>query len=331
MRSPMRENGAMTILLVTTILSATAVAGLVWYAGHTRRARFDAAEIMLSHTMKLQELTAALSEARTEEEVAEVVLAKGLGVVESIRGVVARVDGERFEILRARGYPPDVEARLRELTHDIESPISVAVTSGEPVWFESTEAQRARFPGVHLHLGIPVPEASVCVPLRYRGENVGALVMIFADASAFGAAKKAFTLLLAQAAADALFRARSYDVERAARQGAETLAKARADVLGVVAHDLRNPLNLIMSSSSSLLELDNLSAEQRRKMMEITLRATRRMNRLIADLLDATRLQAGRLSLDLADIDAARIVREADEAFITAAAERHIELRARPP
>src|SRR3954464_13655852 len=108
-----------------------------------------AAEDLLSHTMRLQEVTAALSQAQNEDDVAQVVLDRGLGVVESIRGVLARVEGQRFAILRARGYPEELGPRLRELTGDIESPITVAMASGEPVWFETPEEQRARFPAVH--------------------------------------------------------------------------------------------------------------------------------------------------------------------------------------
>src|SRR4051812_28892092 len=89
-----------------------------------------ATEVLLPHMMRLQEVTAALSEAQTEEEVAQVVLDRGLGIVEGIRGVIARVDGERFDILLARGYPEEVAARLGELTGDIESPITVAMASG---------------------------------------------------------------------------------------------------------------------------------------------------------------------------------------------------------
>ena len=46
---------------------------------------------------------------------------------------------------------------------------------------------------------------------------------------------------------------RSYDAEREKRHDAELLAHAREEVLGVVAHDLRNPLNLIITSTDLLL------------------------------------------------------------------------------
>src|SRR5205807_80280 len=65
-----------------------------------------------------------------------------------------------------------------------------------------------------------------------------------------------FTSLLAQATADALQRARSYDEERAARQTAEFMSHAREQVLGVVAHDLRNPLNLLGMTTQLLAEPD---------------------------------------------------------------------------
>jgi len=53
-----------------------------------------------------------------------------------------------------------------------------------------------------------------------------------------------------------LHRARTYDAEREKRREAEVLARAREDVLGVVAHDLRNPLNLIQMDRELMLDED---------------------------------------------------------------------------
>ncbi|MEO8333870.1 MAG: GAF domain-containing sensor histidine kinase [bacterium] len=290
-----------------------------------------AAEEMSSHAMQLQEVTALLSLATTELEVAEAVLGKGLGVVGGMRGVMIRVEGQRFELVHARGYQPEMEMALRAIRLDDDTPVGNVVRSGQPLWLESPEEHRAQFPFFYQQIGVSVPDASVSVPLRHAGQVIGALAIVFADSHAFGAVKQAFTLLLAQAAADALSRARSYDAERQARRTAEMLAQARADVLGIVAHDLRNPLGLISSGSSMLLDPDELQPAQRRHMLEIMQRAARRMNRLIGDLLDATQLQAGRLSLDLADVDARRIIREAEETLGPSAAERRVALRSLAP
>ena len=122
----------------------------------------------------------------------------------------------------------------------------------------------------------------------------------------------------------------SYDAERERRHVAELLAHTREEVLGVVAHDLRNPLNLIINSADLLLA-DDLDRNRRRELLGVTMRAGRQMNRLIGDLLDTVRLQAGKLSLDLEDVTVAAIFRQAEETFRPLASKRNIRLETTPP
>jgi signal transduction histidine kinase len=138
-----------------------------------------------------------------------------------------------------------------------------------------------------------------------------------------GAADRTFTLLLAQATATALHRARNYDAELDKRHRAEMLAQAREDVLGVVAHDLRNPLNLILMTTELLID-EELPPERRKEMLNIATRAAKQMNRLIDDLLDHVRLQAGKLSLDVEDVSVDTIMRQAEETFRPLAERRHL-------
>lgn len=117
--------------------------------------------------------------------------------------------------------------------------------------------------------------------------------------------------------------ARSYDAERERRHVAELVAQAREEVLGVVAHDLRNPLNVIISSTDLLLHED-LDRARRTELLEVALRAGRRMNRLIGDLLDTVRLHAGKLTLDLEDVYVATIFKDAEDMFSPLARKRQI-------
>src|SRR5690606_39081966 len=67
----------------------------------------------------------------------------------------------------------------------------------------------------------------------------------------------------------------------------------------------------VIAMSAELL-LDPLIAEDvRSKQIEVILRSTRRMNRLIQDLLDVARIEADRLYLVREPIDAGRLAREA--------------------
>ncbi len=123
---------------------------------------------------------------------------------------------------------------------------------------------------------------------------------------------------------------RSYDAEREKRHDAELLAHAREEVLGVVAHDLRNPLSLIITSTSLLLE-DSLDQSRRRELLEVALRGGRQMNRLIGDLLDTVRIHAGKLALELENVDVSTILHQAEETFRPLAQKRGIRLEVVPP
>jgi PAS domain S-box-containing protein len=81
---------------------------------------------------------------------------------------------------------------------------------------------------------------------------------------------------------------------KAAEASLRHAIQARDEVLAVVSHDLRNPVGTIFSAASLLLEL-KLSEEKRREQLFAVKRAAGRMNRLIQDLLDVARMEAGAL------------------------------------
>ncbi|MCI0572635.1 MAG: hypothetical protein L0Y66_17925 [Myxococcaceae bacterium] len=86
------------------------------------------------------------------------------------------------------------------------------------------------------------------------------------------------------------------------------------DVLGVVAHDLRSPLNTIGTSASLLLRTPSLE-EQVTRRHELITRPTSQMDHLIQDLLDVTRIEAGNLGIERRSEDVATLVGEARESL----------------
>src|SRR5688572_17620227 len=210
---------------------------------------------------RLVELTTALSEAQSVDEVTEVVLTKGLAVVEAARGVLVSVEGERLRLLGTRGMSAALEAQLATLTRDTEIPVVHAIRKGGMISTESAEEFREKYGGVYQGFDeLADMQTYLATPLVHAGETVGSMALHFKEAAAVGASDRTFTLLLAQVAATALHRARSYDAELDKRRRAELLAQAREDVLGVVAHDLRNPLNLIQMTVELMID-EELPAE----------------------------------------------------------------------
>jgi signal transduction histidine kinase len=277
-----------------------------------------------SRASSLLEVTTALSEAQSVDEVAEVVLTKGLAMVEAARGVLMSVDGDRLRLLGMRGINAALEDEVGPLTLDTQIPVVQAVRKGGMISIESAAEFREKYGGVYQGMReLSDMHTYLATPLVHAGETVGSISLHFKEAGAVGASDRTFTLLLAQAAAIALHRARSYDAELDKRHRAELLAQAREDVLGVVAHDLRNPLNLIQMTVELIIDED-LPVERRKEMLAIGLRAAKQMNRLIEDLLDHVRLQAGRLSLDVEDVSVHTIIQDAEETFRPLADRHHV-------
>lgn len=85
---------------------------------------------------------------------------------------------------------------------------------------------------------------------------------------------------------------------------------ARDWLLAAVAHDLKNPLQMIGLSTAFLERVLPPHDKQSRKLVSNLLGASDRMNMLVRDLLDLAAIEAGRFSLDAARIDARSLAQE---------------------
>jgi signal transduction histidine kinase len=116
---------------------------------------------------------------------------------------------------------------------------------------------------------------------------------------------------------------------RQANRDAMRALQARDRILGIVAHDLRNPLNTIIMSAGLMKDV-HLSKEQQRHQIEVILSSGSRMNRLIQDLLDVARVEGEQLKLRPELQAPSELVREAVELNVARAATRSIDLRIGP-
>jgi signal transduction histidine kinase len=101
---------------------------------------------------------------------------------------------------------------------------------------------------------------------------------------------------------------------RAANQRLTELDRMKDDFLSTVTHELRTPLTSIRAFSEILRDHPDLPAQKRTAYLDIIIRESERLTRLINDVLDLAKLDAGRAEWHAEALDLAQVVREALEA-----------------
>jgi len=164
--------------------------------------------------------------------------------------------------------------------------------------------------------------ALLIVPLAAGPQTIGALTLIGVDGRSFSAERQGLAEKYAAVAAGALANARLYGIAQRAN-------RARDEVLGVVSHDLRNPISAIAMCARALEE-NAPRDEAARKELLLTIReSTEWINRLIQDLLDVAVIESGKLSLQLREQEPAPLALQARHMFEVEAAGHQIQLDAR--
>jgi len=107
---------------------------------------------------------------------------------------------------------------------------------------------------------------------------------------------------------------------------AQDAIRAREEILGVVSHDLRNPLNTIQLAVGMLHEANKERRSDHVQWLEAVNRAVGEMDLMIEDLLDISSIDAGRLSIAPATHDVASILQEVSETFAPLASQKSIQL-----
>jgi PAS domain S-box-containing protein len=114
----------------------------------------------------------------------------------------------------------------------------------------------------------------------------------------------------------------------------EKAVKARDEMLGLVSHDLRNPVNAVKMLAAAILRVNNGETQLPEEVVEhasVMLEAANQMDTLIQDLLDSTRLEAGRLRLSPQWCRIGEIVQSAIETLRPMAVGKEIALTASTP
>jgi len=101
----------------------------------------------------------------------------------------------------------------------------------------------------------------------------------------------------------------------------------KSEFVSTVAHELRTPMTIIKESIAQLLEEENISKDEKKTLLTMAINNINRLANLINNLLDLSKIEAGKVELHKQKFNLVKLVREVCKAFEAPARKKGIEVR----
>ncbi|OWY66439.1 hypothetical protein B7486_36570 [cyanobacterium TDX16] len=285
------------------------------------------AELSIQRVYQLQNLTAALAQALTTEQVREILLHQGLAAFNATRGWIGLLheNGKTVEIVCSIGYQEAEIAPYQRVPLSTSLPFTDTIRTGEVVIARSPTEYQQLYPSLADTYIASGSQAIASLPLTIEGRTIGSLGLSFNQPRDFDVAERAFMMTLARQCAQALERSRLYTAEKVAREAAKSANRIKDEFLAVLSHELRSPLNPLLGWAK-LLRSRQYNEAARNRALETIERNAKLQAQLVDDLLDVSRILRGKLALKFVSVDLVSTIRAAMETVQLSAEAKQIHL-----
>jgi signal transduction histidine kinase len=211
-------------------------------------------------------------------------------------------------------------------------PICAAVRERKPIILESAAEVAKRFPDVVRQHELDGVRSVAAFPLELNGQMTGTLLVRFDRDHQISLADRSLMAAMSRIAAETFERVRLFEAEREARFAAESANRAKAAFLASMSHELRTPLQAALGFAQLVRSgVYGKVNDQQSEVLGRVERSQTHLSRLIDDILDFARLEAGRVRIEPKPVPVADVLADLGPLVEPQAAKKNIELSLLPP
>ena len=253
----------------------------------------------------LNTIATTISQSLDLDRMLNVVLDKVLRVTDMDAGWIHLLDEDRdmLSLVAQRGF----SQQTANGTQTAKRSLASLAQSGQPILMGKVPddyrlgIETCRPEGLHACAGVPI---------KSKDKVLGALSLFSRDPRELSTQEMRLLTAIGHQVGVAVENARLAE-EAAGAEILQELNRLRSELIANVSHEVRTPLGLIKISCTSLLAEDvEFDRETQRKFLRGIDEETDRLERIVDNLLDLSRIESGRLRLDMRPADVGRLARE---------------------
>jgi len=309
----------------------TAAAEAEMASEHASEARV-AAEESERRAERLQEATEVLTTALERDQVAALIIDQAMQAIGGTSGALATVEenGNNLCFRAVRGVSVVAVGATLPISHPL--PICAAVRERRPIFLATAAEVAERFPEAVRQHEVDDVRSVAAFPLMLDESVTGALLVRFDHEQTLDAADRSLMTALSRIAAETFERVRLFEAERDARYAAESANRAKAAFLASMSHELRTPLQAALGFAQLVRSgVYGKVNDQQSEVLGRVERSQTHLSRLIDDILDFARLEAGRVRIEAKPVAVADVIADLAPLVEPQAAKKNVELSLLPP